>query len=180
MNLSRVSKTSDGRRRCCGFTLIELMLVIAIITVLSSVLFAITGTLRRKAEAAACAANMKSIFAALGTYTTDHGHWPQVPEGIKLDEQKLTKWWIATLSEYDISEDTWTCPTYKRLSSARAKSGETKLCYTPTQFDAASALTPYKWGNQPWLMEIGDHHGKGAFILRPDGSVRPFSLESPE
>ena len=156
------------------------MLVAAIIIVLSSVLFAVTGSLRRKAEKAACVANMKSIFAALATYTTDNGRWPQVPESVLVDEEKLSEWWIAVLDEYDISEKTWMCPTYKRLSSAKAESGKAKICYIPTQFDAASPMTPYKWANQPWLMEIGDHHGKGALILRPDGSVTPFSLAPPD
>ncbi len=167
------------RRQRGGFTLIELLLVAAIVIVLTSVVFALTGSLRRKAEMAACVANMKSIFTALSTYTTDHGHWPQVPESVLADEEKLTDWWEAVLSEYDISEKTWQCPTYKRLSAA-SKQGEGKLCYIPTMFDGASTLTPYRWPNQPWLMEIGDHHGKGPLVLRPDGSVRPWSLAPPD
>jgi type II secretory pathway pseudopilin PulG len=173
-------RANADRRNRGGFTLVELILVAAIVIVLCSVLFAVTGALRRKAEKASCAANMKSIFAALATYTTDNRHWPQVPESVLADEEKLSEWWIAALDEYDISEKTWMCPTYRRLSSARAKTGKSKICYIPTHFDAVSAMTPYKWGNQPWLIEIGDHHGNGVLILRPDGSVTPWSLAPPD
>ncbi len=159
-----------------GFTILELLVVTFIIAVLVSLSFPLYGLIRRKAEQAACAANMKSLFAGLQVYTTDKGHWPQPPASALADEDKFWDFWTTVLAEYDITEDIWMCPTYKRLSS-EADSAERKATYLPAGFDAVSPLTPYRWGNQPWLMEIGDHHGDGPLMLRPDGSIVPFSME---
>lgn len=162
-----------------GFTILELLVVTFIIAVLVSLSFPVYGLIRRKAETAACAANMKSLFAGLQIYTTEKGHWPQPPASALGDEDKFWDFWMTVLAEYDITEETWMCPTYRRLSS-EADLEKRKATYLPTGFDAVNALTPYRWGNQPWLMEIGDHHGDGPLVLRPDGSIRPFSMGIPD
>jgi prepilin-type N-terminal cleavage/methylation domain-containing protein len=169
-----------GARRQAGkgFTILELLVVTFIIAVLVSLSFPLYGLIRRKAEQAACAANMKTLFAALQVYTTDKGHWPQPPASALADEDRFWDFWTAALAEYDITEEIWMCPTYKRLSS-EADGEKRKATYLPAGFDAVSPLTPYRWGNQPWLMEIGDHHGDGPLMLRPDGSIVPFSMEMP-
>ena len=155
------------------------MLSILLIAILTASAFALTKGLRNKAEQARCIANMKSIFAALAAYTNDYKHWPQPPAGSLADEDKFWDFWFEALDEYDIDEDTWMCPTYKRLSHKEG-SDKRRSSYMPAGFDGKSPATPYRWANQPWLMEIGDHHGKGPFVLRPDGSVRPFNNEMAE
>jgi hypothetical protein len=40
----------------------------------------------------------------------------------------------------------------------------------PTEFDD-NAFTPYSWSTQPWLIEVGDFHGDGNYIMYPDGSI---------
>lgn len=162
-----------------GFTILELLVVTFIIAVLVSISFSVYGLIRRKAEAAACAANMKSLFSALQVYTTDKGHWPQPPASALGDEDKFWNFWITVLAEYDVTEETWMCPTYKRLSSEK-DSRKRKATYLPTGFDKVNALTPYRWSNQPWLVEIGDHHGDGPLMLKPNGAVVPFSMEIPD
>ena len=63
-----------------------------------------------------------------------------------------------------------------RLRSRTKDEEELKGTYLPTRFSASSPMAAYRWGNQPWLVEIGDHHGEGMLVLFPDGSVRPFSV----
>lgn len=161
-----------GARR--GFTLIELLLSIALIAILATVMFTLTGGLRRRAEAAACMANMKTLFTALASYTTDNKHWPQPPESVLGNEEDFWNFWIKVLEPYGVSKETWMCPTYKRLTSDDEE-GIMRTTYTPTGFGASSPSVPYRW-NQPWLMEIGDHHGRGPLVLYPDGSIRPFAI----
>ena len=171
------SSSSKGVKKSRAFTILELLVVTFIIVILVSLSFPLYGWLRNKAETAACAAKMKSLFAAFQSYVVIEGHWPQPSASILTDEEKLMDFWVQTFTQppYDIPEETWMCPTYERLMSGK-EGMERKSCYAVTLFDAVNNLTPYRYENQPWLMEIGDHHGDGALILRPDGSVKPHPL----
>ena len=55
-----------------GFSLIELLMVIAIIAVLSSLLMSSIGVLREQARRVVCAANLRSLTAATLAYTQDY------------------------------------------------------------------------------------------------------------
>ena len=165
----------EGRNKNCGgFTILELLISVSIIAVLAAMILALSDTIRRRAEQAACVGNMRSLFAALSAYNTDNGHFPQAPENN--DEQAFWDFWFETFEEeYDIPKKTWICPTYRRMNPG-VEEENMKGTYVPTRFSKSSALAAYRWPNQPWLVEVGDHHGKGMLVLFPDGSVRPFSI----
>ena len=59
-----------------GFTLIELIVVISLITLLSSVILASLNSARDKAKTRAFASNMLSFQTALELYKTDTGYYP--------------------------------------------------------------------------------------------------------
>jgi general secretion pathway protein G len=61
-----------------GFTLIEMMIVVAIIAILVSVLVPNFMRARAQAQTAACEANLKEIATALELYQTDHESYPNV------------------------------------------------------------------------------------------------------
>lgn len=62
-----------------GFTLIEMMIVVAIIAILVAVLVPNFMRARAQAQTAACEANLKEIATALELYQTDHEQYPNVP-----------------------------------------------------------------------------------------------------
>ena len=170
------STGSLGRKKTRGFTILELLVVTLIILILVSLSFPFYGWIRNKAEKAACAANMKSLFTAFNSYVVIEKHWPQPPVIIRADPEKMMEFWMQTFAvpPYDLPEETWMCPTYKRLNAGQ-EGMELKSCYAVALFGKLPR-DPYLYENQPWLMEIGDHHGDGAFILRPDGSVKAHPL----
>ena len=64
---------SDRER---GFTLIEMMIVVAIIAILVAILVPNFIRARAQAQTAACEANLKEIATALELYQTDHEQYP--------------------------------------------------------------------------------------------------------
>ncbi|MDE2482419.1 MAG: prepilin-type N-terminal cleavage/methylation domain-containing protein [bacterium] len=63
----------EGER---GFTLIEMMVVVAIIAILVAILVPNFIRARAQAQTAACEANLKEIATALELYQTDHEAYP--------------------------------------------------------------------------------------------------------
>ena len=59
-----------------GFTLVELLTVIAIIGVLATLLSASLSTAKRKARQAACTSNLRQVALAFNIYQDDHGRRP--------------------------------------------------------------------------------------------------------
>ena len=91
----------EGRNKISGgFTILELLISVSIIAVLAAMVLALSDTIRRRAEQAACVGNMRSLFAALSAYNTDYGHFPQAPKimmnklfgtfGLKLSRRSMT------------------------------------------------------------------------------------------
>jgi len=82
-----VCKTQMGHFTAClhhrfqdpprGFTLVELLVVIGIIAVLISILIPVLSRTRRSAEALQCAAQLRQVGQAIGSYAHDfHGFRP--------------------------------------------------------------------------------------------------------
>ena len=68
---------SQIRRRSGGFTLIELMIVIAIIAILAAILVPNFIRARAQGQLTACKSNLKNIGTALEMYSTDwSGKYP--------------------------------------------------------------------------------------------------------
>ncbi|MHB8140741.1 MAG: type II secretion system protein [Vulcanimicrobiaceae bacterium] len=72
----RPRSRQDGNARERGFTLVEMMIVIAIIAILVSILVPNFIRARAQAQTAACMMNLKEIATALELYETDHLAYP--------------------------------------------------------------------------------------------------------
>ncbi|MFP4496675.1 MAG: prepilin-type N-terminal cleavage/methylation domain-containing protein, partial [Vulcanimicrobiota bacterium] len=69
-----------------GFTLIELMIVIAIIAILAAILVPNFLRARAQGQYTACASNLRNVATALEMYATDHtGRYPADLGDIKPD-----------------------------------------------------------------------------------------------
>ncbi|MCX6345743.1 MAG: prepilin-type N-terminal cleavage/methylation domain-containing protein, partial [Armatimonadetes bacterium] len=56
-----------------GFTIIELLSVIAIIAILASILFPVFARVRERARKSGCASNLRQISVSLNLYAQEHG-----------------------------------------------------------------------------------------------------------
>jgi prepilin-type N-terminal cleavage/methylation domain-containing protein/prepilin-type processing-associated H-X9-DG protein len=64
------AKVTCRRRR--GFTLVELLVVIGLTVLLVSILFPAVNSAREKANAAACASNLRQLYTAVLMFACDH------------------------------------------------------------------------------------------------------------
>ena len=81
-----------------AFTLIELLMVIAIIAVLTAILLPNLSGARRKARTAACGANLRSLGVALTVYMEENGrglprYYVNTMAGSPLGVGRL--WWFG-------------------------------------------------------------------------------------
>lgn len=162
-----------------GFSLVELLLTIAIIAILVALVFDFSRErVLAKVERRNCEANLRALYQAFGTYITDYGHWPQIPDHVlESSESNYWKWWMETLPEdkYGINEKHWLCPTDARHRKANMKPEERdefEGSYGPTHFDDGPR-TPWEWPRQPWFIERSDFHGEGMLMMLPDGTIEP-------
>jgi prepilin-type N-terminal cleavage/methylation domain-containing protein len=161
-----------------GFTIIELVFSLAIMSILASISWMSMSGFRQRADAVGCMQHMKSIGLALNAYTQDYGYWPQFPiETASTDEEKIWEWWYETLEPYQITEDTWLCPTHKRQlrggsSMATEEEDDYVSSYGPALFDKNDS-DPFVYGT-PWLIVRANYHLRGQQILMPDGSIQTY------
>jgi prepilin-type processing-associated H-X9-DG protein len=169
--------------RQSGLTILELLVVVGLIILFTTLLVPISSKFMKRAEKAKCLSHMRTLHSCFVSHVTDKGEWPQLPsddEGGD-DESANNVWsesgfygfWVKALEPYGAARDTWLCPSDKLFLELRESDPDEKEffgTYVPTPFESGAA-TPFRW-NQPWLLERGDFHGKGAHMLMPDGSVQ--------
>lgn len=95
--------SSSGRKH--GFTLVELLTVIAIIGVLAGIIIPVASNVRMTANRAKCASNMRQIGTGLHLYANDNkGYLPMTTEStlgaIGDREEEIKASWIYQLSGY--------------------------------------------------------------------------------
>lgn len=89
-----------------GFTLIETLVVIAIIAILAAILFPLFMTAKENARTSQCISNVKQLLGALAAYASDsNGRFPGPPG-------KFTAYKVAVLP-YVKNEGVFHCPNDK-------------------------------------------------------------------
>ena len=147
---------------------LEVIVAVLIVVILATIGIQGFGKYKRHANKVVCVANMRTIHQGLADHLTDKGYWPQPTVPFEeATEEKYSAWWITAIEPYGVDAETWICPEDK-VDPKEERIGE-RSSYFPTPFDAGK-WTPFRW-NQPWLMERGDLHGKGAHLAMPRGEI---------
>ena len=160
--------------------MIEILAAVGILAILVALATFAYRPLIARAENTKCMTNMKSLHTSLSTYIQDKAEWPQEPPELISTGQSdaLEDWWFETLRPYGAPIEVWRCPSLFRLLQKGDANERPKLHYMPSKFDPG-ALSPYRWATQPWLVEIGNMHGRGGNICFPDGSIRQMDEFAP-
>jgi len=77
-----------------GFTLIEMLVVVSLISILISLLLPALGKTRRKVEAGTCKSNLKNIYGATVAFATERGRRMPSARGWVGDRAGQGWWWF--------------------------------------------------------------------------------------
>jgi prepilin-type N-terminal cleavage/methylation domain-containing protein/prepilin-type processing-associated H-X9-DG protein len=108
-------ETGTLKARRYGFTLLELLIVIAIICLLAAILFPVFSRARESARKASCLSNLKQISLALVMYSQDYDERIYALQG---NGNSAATSWIAPYQPYIKSWAAIKCPSAAK--SARA------------------------------------------------------------
>ena len=96
-----------------AFTLIELLIVVAILAVLSALLFPVFARARSAAQRSTCQSNLKQLSAAFDLYLTDwDGTYPNSWQDRRSAFGEITNsWWDVQVADYVKNDGVFRCPT---------------------------------------------------------------------
>ena len=160
----------SSSRQPCAFTVLELLITVAIALILGSIMSISFTGIRNRAERVACTGNLRALHAAFSGYTLDRGGWPQEPPLLPQESEKFYGWLVGELDKYGGGREAWICPTERRRQLEDEGAKEFIGSYTPTMFEPGQEK-PWAWENQPWLIERANNHLTGQLMVFPNGKV---------
>lgn len=169
-DLKSSARGESIRGGCQGFTILELLTVLVVISLLATMVFGSYSALRDRARRGACVNNLVNLHVAMASYLTDNeGMWPQVPSN-NLSDPNYAISWINVLRPYKLTEINWICPSVQAaigLSYIKYP----RLDYLATPF-GTQARAAYQYATQPWFIERADIHGDGNLLIFANGAVK--------
>jgi prepilin-type N-terminal cleavage/methylation domain-containing protein/prepilin-type processing-associated H-X9-DG protein len=108
-------------RRRDGFTLIEILVVIAVIAILAALLFPVFAQAREKARQTVCLSNMRQMSSALQMYTQDYSETLPIHEADAdpFMREKVPANWAKDLYPYVKNIRVYVCPTARTTGAAK-------------------------------------------------------------
>ena len=101
-----------GRARRRAFTLVEMLVVLAIVGILAAILLPVFGSARESAYSATCSSNLKQINLAISQYVRDSGgFYPN--NGAGSDSPPPNCAWPMRISRYLKSPQVLECPSFE-------------------------------------------------------------------
>ena len=144
-----------------GFTLVELLVVIAVIAVLAALLFPVLQSARHKAWETTCASNLRQLGLAVEMYVQDHDE--RFPTSYTAASDPYASWREA-VQPYIRNRGILTCPAWEHR-------GE-KASELPPELQATYAMNA--WLSPPNLTALGGAAGMPAAlsaVSKPAGTI---------
>jgi prepilin-type N-terminal cleavage/methylation domain-containing protein/prepilin-type processing-associated H-X9-DG protein len=104
--MNKAGKKSNGVK---SFTLIELLIVIAIIGILAGMLVPALFAAKEEGKKINCISNFRQIGIALGNYREDYTGW-NCPISMGKDETGTSRYWLSGIKPYVGNYKVYQCP----------------------------------------------------------------------
>jgi prepilin-type N-terminal cleavage/methylation domain-containing protein/prepilin-type processing-associated H-X9-DG protein len=145
-----------------GFTLVELLLVIAVIAILAALLFSAIAVAKTRARQTACANNFKQMGVAIVMYTGDYNLYPGC---LDAPEPFYYVWMPRLLSLMSNNRKAFSCPAAPASSAWDTNANKSLGGVNPATglFDPFSVreTTQFSVGYNDW----GIHYNNGGNVL---------------
>ena len=136
-----------------AFTLVELLVVIAVIAILASLILPSLARAKEQARTTICTSNVRQMMLAMSMYVNEYTRYPSVYTWGP--DPNYLQYWQDSLTPYLTPAKTNTvfrCPSYKHFPPFRADAG---LVWIPYAVYGYNSQTPYSLSRSP--TEAIDH-----------------------
>ncbi len=155
-----------------NFSLVELIVVIAVIAILAGLIYPAFMKARDRSRMAACASNLKQIGIALNSYTSDYKDYLPVCE--RLGSVYGLPALKTVLSPYLQNTNVFKCPGDLGASSVFASAGtsyEWNTFVNGLKLDKSTFTIAGETISSPFCGDAEEFHLKRRNYLYPDGRV---------
>lgn len=121
-----------NKTRWSGFTLVELMVVIAISSILAALLLPTLSKARARAEGLSCLNNTRQLAVAWLLYADDHEGFLPYNLGMSESSFRTNLNWVNNVMTWDLNSDNTNIATLLDASLGSYVSGETRIYHCPS------------------------------------------------
>ncbi len=128
-----------------GFTLVELLTVIAIITVLAAILLPALSKARERSEGIFCLNNTRQLTLAWQLYGDDHDGRLPYNLGMNASSFRTNLNWVNNVMTWDLSSDNTNLATITDASLGAYLGGLTSIFHCPSDHALSAAQSAAGW-----------------------------------
>jgi prepilin-type N-terminal cleavage/methylation domain-containing protein len=181
----RISPALPTNRRSHGYTLIELLITIAMVAAIAWMATGIWTKTRLSFEKGACVKKVHAIGVALhAAMLAEADGYPSPPEEIEdadMDserpgDEKLDEWWYNMLSKYGLEKaEDWVCPSQASYFEQLRREHNIEYFSSYLIVPNSGKEQPMKY-QTPWVVDKNAHDGESN-VYMPDGTVKGLRLD---
>ena len=170
--IALVNRRNGGRR---GFTLVELLVVMAVIAILAALLLPALSQVRARAQAIVCLNNTRQLGLAWQVYATEHNDGLPYNLGMAGSSFRTRLNWVNNVMTWDLSSDNTNTATLAGASLGPFVSGNTSVYHCP-----ADTILSAEQRAAGWTARIRSYSMNALVGDAGDISINGFNTNAPD